>query len=160
VKGESLLKSRRLQMLNIYTDRNLVNKPIISDCESVFAGFKLKDTEFTRTVLDKIEHGEYVDEDVFKDRFGRNLYINCLSTSSKTLLLANEYKDYAIDCDELGTNALDLLLLCPNATVYFGNRDVEFKSKLDCVVRCNNVEFSSTYNLNEFLAGGENLNDN
>jgi hypothetical protein len=142
-------------MLQIYDKQNLIDKPQVFDCDEAFYGCKLRDNKFTRRVLNDVEMGTYVDGETFKDKFGRVLYANCLSTSAKILLLADRYSDYAFNCDEIGSNAVDLLLECDNAIIYVLNRDLEFKSDLINPVMYNNITFNNVYDLNEALAGGE-----
>jgi hypothetical protein len=142
-------------MLNIYTDKNLITLPMIKDPEIVFRGIKLENTDFTQKVITKIEKGKYIDDEVFEDRFGRNLYLTCMSTTSKILILLSRYKDYAILCDELGKNGLNLLLELEDGNAYFENRDVEFPNKLIKPVMCNGVAVDTTYNLNMMLSGSD-----
>jgi hypothetical protein len=141
-------------MLRIYTDKKLLDVPMIYDCDSAFEGIKLTNIDFTNRVLGEIELGEYVDEDTFKDRFGRNMYISNLSTSSKILLLASKCDNYALFCDEIGSNAVDFLLECINAIIYFEGRNIEFKTELIEPVSYNNKVYNTVHELNSAIAGG------
>jgi hypothetical protein len=141
-------------MLNIYTNLDYIGEKIlIRDCDAFFGGHKMKDTDFGRKVIEKIEQGKYQDEDTFVDRFGRGLYCDCLSTTSKILILAKQDDgSHVFMVDELGSNGFDLLLECENASVYIENRLLEFG--VDGEVMVNN-EVYDTDDAVIVMAGGE-----
>lgn len=116
-------------MLHLYVgDSSLIPKDLkfIKDAEAEFVDTKLRDDEFTRTVLRELEQAEYVDEEVFKDRFGRELYSSCLSTGLKTLLLLAYNPTAVVDCNELGISGWGFLSLLKDGYAYFENREFEY----------------------------------
>jgi hypothetical protein len=141
-------------MLNIYTNLDYIGEKIlIRDCEAFFNGHKMRDTDFVRKVIEKIEQGKYQDEETFADRFGRRMYCDCLSTTSKTLILAaQDDGSHVFMVDEIGSNGVDLLLECENASVYVENRLFEFG--VDGEVMVNN-EVYDTDDAVIVMAGGD-----
>lgn len=145
-------------MLNIYIDKSNLPKDrvFVNDVDAFFNACKLRNTDFTKFVLHEIEKGEYVDEDIFTDRFGRGLFINCLSTGAKILLSAQYFPDMVFNCCEAGNNVLELLLLCADANIYFpnGNREFEtFNDKIEIYV--NGVKAESLSRLNDLIYFGD-----
>jgi hypothetical protein len=113
----------------------------------------MNDNDFNRKVIEKIEQGKYQDEQTFIDRFGRGLYCDCLSTTSKILILANQDDGtHVFMVDELGSNGFDLLLECKSASVYIENRLLEFC--VDGEVMVNNNIYD-TDDAVIVMAGGE-----
>lgn len=107
-------------MLNIYTNKALIpkDKSFIFDVDSFFNACKLRDTSFTKEVLSKLEIAEFIDTETFKDRFGRGLYLNCLSTGTKILLTISYFPDLVVNGIELGYNGLDLLVKLEEGNIY------------------------------------------
>lgn len=99
--------------LNIYRRREDVPKGMkIIDCnDGYFKKIKLTDTPFTRKVISVIDGGSYVDSSQFLDRSktGVNIYLDCLSTGSKTLLNIYYSSDKCFNVMECGNNARCLL---------------------------------------------------
>lgn len=115
--------------LNIYIgDYKPDNLTYIHDVDSFFERMRIKDNDFSRRVIMEIDMGNYIESDMFIDRFGRGLYIGCLSTSSKILLALNQYPNYLINATEIGSNAIDLILDIPDANVYFQHSYIEFNN--------------------------------
>lgn len=100
-------------MLNIYIGKEYIpkDKILIYDVEDYFGMVRIKDNLANREIIEKIELGSYVDEETFKDKFGRVLFADCLSTSSKILICQNQEADkYIFNASELGVNAQPLAL--------------------------------------------------
>lgn len=100
-------------MLNIYIGKEQIpkDKILIYDIEDYFGTVRIKDDLNNREIIEKIELGHYIDEETFKDKFGRNLFADCLSTSSKILICQNQEPDkYIFNASELGVNAHPLAL--------------------------------------------------
>lgn len=100
-------------MLNIYIGKEYIpeDKILIYDVEDYFGTVRIKDNLTNREIIKKIELGNYVDEETFEDKFGRSLFADCLSTSSKILICQNQEPDkYIFNASELGVNAHPLAL--------------------------------------------------
>jgi hypothetical protein len=99
-------------MINIYTGLKYIpkDKEYVEDNESYFVKYALKGTEYDRKVLDEIDRATYSSADRFKDRLGAEVFISCLSMSSKTLLNLGNYPDIVFNCDEMGENAFEFAL--------------------------------------------------
>ena len=126
--------------LNIYIGKgNLpVNKVFLFDADAAFTGTSLKDDEFTKFVLKEVEDAEYVDRTTFRDRFGRGLYSDCLSTSSKILLLVHYKPEVIVNGMELGDNAITLLLTLTEGSVFYPDVNVMLE-KPDVDIMINGV---------------------
>lgn len=126
--------------LNIYIGKgNLpVNKVFLFDADAAFTGTSLKDDEFTKFVLKEVEDAEYVDRTTFRDRFGRGLYSDCLSTSSKILLLVHYKPEVIVNAMELGDNAITLLLTLTEGSVFYPDVNVMLE-KPDVDIMINGV---------------------
>ena len=111
-------------MLRIFTDRNLIPKDIdfVLNVEASFMmNVDFKKTQFVEKVLDSIEEGRYLNSDSFIDRFGYKLNISELSTTSKILIMANEYPNKCINAVELGKAGHALVPLLKDACLYVGD---------------------------------------
>ena len=100
-------------MLNIYIGKEYIpeDKILIYDVEDYFGTVRIKDNLTNREIIKKIELGIYIDEETFEDKFGRTLFADCLSTSSKILICQNQEPDkYIFNASELGVNAHPLAL--------------------------------------------------
>lgn len=126
--------------LNIYIGKgNLpVNKVFLFDADAAFTGTSLKDDEFTKFVLKEVEDAEYVDRTTFRDRFGRGLYSDCLSTSSKILLLVHYKPEVIVNAMELGDNAITLLLTLTEGSMFYPDVNVMLE-KPDVDIMINGV---------------------
>lgn len=138
--------------IKIYTGKN---KPtdikFIFDVDSYCKGMRVKDNALNRKIISIIEQGSYISEDVFEDRFGRGLYVSCLSTSSKILILLNQKPDVLVNCSEIGLNALDLILECLDCMVYLDCSCLRFNSEIKCDVYVNDVLCSNIDEVNNAL---------
>ena len=155
LKGASLGSENTL---NIYTKIESIpkDKRLITDCEAAFGSMKLKDDEFTRRVLQEVEQAEYIDSITFRDRFGRALYVSCLSTGVKSLLCIYYLPDYVFDICEMGQNARVYLSLIPKGNFYVSDWDFELYSCQDddkLNVKVNGVLYHAYDEINEAIGG-------
>lgn len=124
-------------MLNIYIGKENLpkDKKFIFDVDAFFNTCVLKDDVYTRKVLKQLERAEYIDSKTFKDRFGRGLYLNCLSTGAKILLSTAYYTDYIINGSELGYNGLELLLEIEKGNILLEDKAIQlpYVNKEICV---------------------------
>lgn len=109
--------------LHIYIGKENLpeDKEFILDNENYFAFSGITDCDFSRYVIKEIEQGEFINTMFFRDRFGGQLYIDCLSTGSKTLLNIYNNEDKVFYGGEMGDNALELLSILRNGNIYFDN---------------------------------------
>lgn len=145
-------------MLNIYTKREFIpdGVRVINDVEAAFRGIKLIDNEFTRIALREVEQAEFIDESTFKDRFNRNLYIECLSTGTKCLMCIQKYVDRVINICELGQNGRALLSLLQEGSIFVDDIDFELykyqdEDKLSVCV--NGVSYDCYDEINDAIGG-------
>lgn len=79
------------------------------DVDGEFLMLTAADTPLNRQLIKEIDKGEYIDSYTFKDRFGRVLGVESLSTGCKAaLLVANT--DLNVDLQECGTNAVSAII--------------------------------------------------
>lgn len=98
-------------MFHLYTNKARIpsNKKYIIDGGFLIDVFGVK-SEFAKEIITSIDKGSYYNDSMFTDRFGGNLYYNCLSTTSKLLIALEEESDYCIDISEMGDNGIQYLL--------------------------------------------------
>ena len=141
-------------MLTIYTSKEYFpqDKKYIADVESLRPLVRLADNIFTKQVLSKIEKAERQDDTTFIDRFGRGLYVSCLSTGTKTLLLLNNSDlELILNGVEMGSNCWELLQDLEEGFVYIPNKDIQLRRvKEDSVVRVNDTVYTGE-DINEAL---------
>lgn len=139
--------------LHIYKGKeNLPNDmEYVYDINAFFFGVKLPDCEFVRRVLKEIDEAEYETETTYKDRTGKYLYNDTLSSGSKILLAMYLYPEIVFNGIEAGANCWDLMLLCSNSHVDLSYTDVSFCVEITEPVEVNNEVFNDTYSLNESL---------
>lgn len=140
-------------MLNIYIGRDNLpkDKQFIFDIEDVIYLVKITGTEFQRMVLRRVEHGDYYNNELFKDRFGGLLYYNEMSTGSKALFEVESLRDCVINCSECGENALRLLSNLRHGNVFLNDRNEALQWDIDCEVSCNGRVWSKISLLNDYL---------
>lgn len=136
--------------LNIYVGKENLpsDKVFLFDADAAFTGIPLKNDEFTQLVLREIEKAEYVDKEVFRDQFGRGLYSDCLSTSSKILLLVHYKPEVVISAMELGDNATDILIKLTEGSIFYPDVNVNLEAPgVDLIINgvhcadCDEVEW-------------------
>lgn len=139
-------------MLNIYVGKDNLprDKQFIFDVESIFPGVTITGTNVQRYVISDIEKGEYVDNKRFKDRFGGLLYYTDMSTGSKAIMVVDFFKDYIINCDECGENALGLMSLLDAGNVFLSRRSIGLPWIRDCEVCYNGKCFPRISLLNDW----------
>lgn len=139
--------------MNIYIGKENLPKDakFLFDVEQFFPQVLIADCEFNREVIRVIDGGEYVSTTMFKDRFGGGLRKSCLSTSCKTLITLYQCPDIIVNCAEIGVNALDYVVKCPNANAYFPNSDFDIQTKLTCTVFVNGKECKDLLTLNNTI---------
>ena len=95
--------------------------PYIEDVEGYFLEVYLKDDDYTRRCLRYIEKAEFVNDTAFKDRLGKVLPKDFLSSGSKVALLLHYLKDRCVvNGIECGNNALTFILYsCSRGDVFF-----------------------------------------
>lgn len=98
-------------MFHLYTNKDRIpkSKTYITNCDLLIDMFGVG-SEFAKKVITSIDKGSYYNDSMFTDRFGGNLYYNCLSTTSKLLIVLEEESDYCIDISEMGDNGIQYLL--------------------------------------------------
>lgn len=116
--------------LCVYVGKNNLpkDKEFVFDVEAEFFRYGIKDCILSKEIMKVIDEGEYVNKSIFLDRFGVSLYTDCLSTSSKALLLLISCKDKVLNFDEVGNNAIKYALEHFNEgniyiSDYYGNID-------------------------------------
>ena len=135
---------------------NIDGKEIISDIEEAFYDIKLTCTEEEKRIVSEIEHGELLDNNRFKDRFGCALYIGDLSTGCKAGLVALHNKDRVLDCIECGNNARDVIIRhCKEGGILIVDNGVSIRypygDKGLCSVRLDGLEFYTIDKLNSYI---------
>ncbi len=98
-------------MLKLYIKKHNLPKDeiFIQDPESIAYRIRLDPSDkFIVLALKEIEKAVVFTETAFTDRFGHNLVIDNLSTTTKILLLSH-MTDYIINAVELGSNAFPIL---------------------------------------------------
>lgn len=115
-------------MLNIYIGKDNIpeDKEIVLDNEAYFALTEISGNEFTREVIQNIEGGTYFDNISYLDRFGVKLYINALSTGSKTLLNLYYHPDKIFYCQEMGLNARRMIFKLKEGSALFNKNFNQF----------------------------------
>ena len=136
--------------MNIYIGKENLPKDakFIFDVEQFFPQVLIRDCEFNREVIRAIDKGEYVSHTLFNDRFGRGLYSKCFSPRHQILILLNQRPDIVVNCAEIGSNALDYIVKCPNGNAFFPNNDFDIQSNPTCNVSVNGKECGSLLALN------------
>lgn len=87
-----------------------INGTVENDVERAFDRTQIVDCEAVRNVIRDIEHGEYLNNKSFRDRFGQVLGLDKLSTGSKAAIALACNKGLVLDAVELGSNALDYII--------------------------------------------------
>lgn len=149
--------------LNVYVGKENLpsDKLFLFDADAAFMGTSLKNDGFTERVLREVEKAEYVDAGIFRDRFGRGLYSDCLSTSAKILLMVYYRPDVVVNCMELGGNATVLLLQLTEGCVFYPDASMDLGApNVDLMINgihcrnCDEVEWRLAEIEMEMLGGG------
>ncbi len=139
-------------MINLYIGKENLpkDKHFIFDVDSAISLVNCSGTLFQRKVLEIVEKGSYYDSKVFTDRFGYNLYYDCMSSGSKALFEL-EGLDDVVNCDECGPNALKMVSLLKTCDFYLSFRQIELPYYYDAPIVCNGRYYESISTLNWYL---------
>lgn len=110
-----------MKMLKVHTDLKSVpmDRYIIAN-DLIFNAYgKISDTDFSRKVLEVVEHGKYLNEFSFISRNGVVVSKNDLSTGSKTLFNVVDNPNMCVNLDECGYNVFDLLQYIDDGEVFW-----------------------------------------
>lgn len=127
------------------------DKHFINDVEAAFPAVPIVGSDFQRLVIETVDKGKYYNSKQFIDRFGYLLTLDSLSTGSKSMLLLDYARDSVVNLVECGDNALILLSLIKDCSVYLPDRDMAFPFTEDYPVVCNNKEWEGVSQLNDWL---------
>lgn len=148
-------------MLKIYLDE-LSDMDLIKDVELAFGQCIVPNNSITRQIVKEVEHGELIDSNGFKDRYGYKLSISELSTGAKAAMLVALNPDKVVCFCEVGDNCRDyviknftsgaILINYPTITMkYNKDEDGAIDVKLiDAGLRFNSIERLVQYFRNEF----------
>ena len=130
-------------MINIYIGKENLPKgvKVIYNPDTVLLAVPIIGTDFQRHIIKEVDKGEYVNSKYFKDRFGVNLYLTCLSTGSKAMLELEAFPDKIICCNEVGDNAFRYVTRLKDCNVYFSKRCRAFDFESTDVPACLNGEY-------------------
>ena len=128
--------------LNIYLNESEIPKSIrfIRNNDKFFGDTSVENTVIVNAVLQRVEKASYYSDSMFTDRNGGNLYWDCLSTGTKTILNIIDHPDICFDTIECGVNAIATLPLIREGNVllrfylfqvreYNKNCDINFRGK-------------------------------
>ena len=98
-------------MLYLYTTQENAPSSLryVHNIETYFTKVAVPKVPYVTGVLSEIEGGSYIDEIWYRDRFGANLYLSALSTTSKILITAYSEQNILINAVELGLNGIAYL---------------------------------------------------
>ena len=137
------------KIFRLYTDDSCIrDRNLIYDVEELSALLTLENTIVCKEIIKTIDGAEYVDREVFKDRFGRGLMLTHLSTTTKILLALLQMKDYVINITELGTNGVWFLSKIGSVSMYTSRRNFEFISNDFDEIYFNNEKCEDILSLN------------
>ncbi len=137
-------------MINLYIGKDSLpkDKHFVFDSSSVIGAVDCCGTDFQKLVLKEIEKGTYYNKVQFVDRFGVNLYYDCMSMGSKILFGLEGLPDTIINCDECGYNAIKLISLIDNCNCYFSIRNMGIPYVRDCPIMYNGTLYKHISDLN------------
>lgn len=148
-------------MLNIYFkgEDNKIDKDLelVTDAELEFNKIGIPNTDIARTLIKKIEQGEYFDDFSFIDRFGNKLDMEYMSTGCKAALVVSANPDKLIDLRECGWNARDEIIKnCKEGNILIEHNDITFgytreEENKEIDVRLDNYRFTSISSLNRYV---------
>lgn len=108
-------------MLKIFLDKHAIqDKDVVTDVEREFSTFELPETDINKTLIQRIEQGQYNDAISSIDRFGFKLYTEDMSTGCKAALCVVNKPEKIIDLRECGNNARDAIIAtCNEGCIFF-----------------------------------------
>lgn len=145
-------------MLNVIPFDSEVDKFV--DANAMFPKFKLKGSSLDRKLIREIEHGEYISNTEYCDRFGRVLPIWCMSTGCKVALCIANLPDVLIDLVECGDNALVAIFrYCKdgNARLFDTDRCINNANDFNCDIKFNGYRFTLFSRFQHYLKEEYNL---
>ena len=107
----------------------------------------LKDCDFVRSVLSKIDNASYAGAKVFKSRSGDILSSDCLSTGAKVLLNIFSHPDKCFSIIECGGNALEMLPLIKDGCIMWSCPIMSKRYSEICDVQYNGKHFDTVEDL-------------
>lgn len=140
--------------INIITDINEVDKNnFIWDVESV--GCIIKDNDYCKEVLRRIEKGSYLNEISYLDRYGYKLHSDDMSTTSKAYICLDRFPGKIINFTEVGKGSGDLLLDKVEGSLFIPLSRVSglFSSSEDrsISINLNGKEFTNYFDFIDYL---------
>ena len=143
--------------LHIYFEGvdQLPNLEIEHDVDTFFKCIKLTGCDYDRKIIAEVEHGKYVDNESFIDRFGRTLYRDFLSTGTKAALTLYHADNILLSGIGVGRNALAAIVRwCNNGNLLLEDSnyylECEFSdSQIDVV--CKGKHFNSFDIFSEYM---------
>lgn len=107
----------------------------------------LKDIEIVRKILNIIDKAKYNSELTFIGRTEGLGALNksMLSTGTKTLLNVLSHPDYCFSVCECSNNALSLLPLITEGSIYWRVPAVAYSGNPDCDIICDGVKYNDFY---------------
>lgn len=84
---------------------------IVFDVEAAFSSLVFPINESNQRIVKLIDGGVLVDRRHFQDRFGTQIYTDCLSTGCKAALIVNN-SESIVSLHECGLNARDATISC------------------------------------------------
>lgn len=145
--------------LNIYF-RGVDVLPQLEVIDDVVARFYKRDLdgcEYDRRILKCIENCEFLDNIAFKDKHGKQWYMDVLSASTKCALLVYHNPNSIVNGVELRHSALrELLINCDRGNLLLPAQKFDFScssndSAIDVV--CSGKHYSSLHEIAEYLTG-------
>ncbi len=140
-----------------------LDKEIVIDVEKEFSKLKIKGTALDRLMIEKIEKGEYNDENSFIDRFGYKLRYSDMSTGCKAALCVLNLPDKVIDLAECGYNARDLIIrFCKDGGILIEDNGLTVSTQYgnDIDIKLDNYRFTSIDRLNRYICEERPFNPN
>lgn len=140
--------------LIIYSDKHKPPKGtnVITRNDAFFNGaVELSGSEIESTILSTIDKARYCSNKSFYGRSSDKIPVgkNQLSTGTKTLLNVINNPELCFDLRECGDNALELLPLITNGTVYWDIPFIAYIGNASCDIIYNNKHYTDFY---EFLS--------
>lgn len=141
--------------LKFFDNLDIEDKDIEKDVEMLFNSIRVTGTKEEREVLKLLEQVEYLDENFVLDKFGMKLWIDSISTGSKTALCILNNTDKWVSSIECGANAQSIIIsVCKNGKVIMDDKEVTFRTSglnTDIEVELDGKIFYSTHDLNDYM---------
>lgn len=132
---------------------------LLEDCDAAYAETRLTGCEYDKLILSEIEHGEYIDNDRYRDRFGLNLKRDEMSSSAKVALVVYHNPDKIVNGIEIGLEAFyTLLKYCKSGHIVLPaeprliNCDDEKDDSIDVI--CQGKQYASMWEFADYMLEG------